>query len=171
MTVYLLRRLWYSLWILVGVNLLTFILFFTVNTPDDMARLNIGGKRVTQEQIDKWKAERGYDRPLYWNAAESGSEKLTRTVLDPATLQTAVMTVSVGDRGVVRANDTVMPAFRVETEFRGLKTTSWVTDTGEVVREESPLGLMTIRESPERAYDTDFFQTLAKEGGWKLGAN
>ena len=76
---------------------------------------------------------------------------LKRTVLDPATLQTAVMTVTVGDRGVVRANDTVMPAFRVETEFRGLKTTSWVTDTGEVVREESPLGLMTIRESPERA--------------------
>jgi peptide/nickel transport system permease protein len=81
MTAYLLRRLWYALWILIGVNLLTFFLFFTVNTPDDMARLNIGGKRVTQEQIDKWKAERGYDRPLYWNVAESGSAKLTRTVL------------------------------------------------------------------------------------------
>ena len=81
MTTYLLRRLWYALAILIGVNLLTFFLFFTVNTPDDMARLNIGGKRVTQEQIDKWKAERGYDRPLYWNAAESGSAKLTRTVL------------------------------------------------------------------------------------------
>jgi transglutaminase-like putative cysteine protease len=77
--------------------------------------------------------------------------KHTRTVLDPATLQSAVMSVSVGDRGVVRANDTVMPAFRVETEFRGLRTTSWVTDTGEVVREESPLGLITVRESPERA--------------------
>jgi transglutaminase-like putative cysteine protease len=75
----------------------------------------------------------------------------TRTVLDPATLQSAVMTVTVGDRGVVRAMDTVIPAFRVETEFRGLKTTSWVTDTGEIVREESPLGLMTIREPPERA--------------------
>ena len=81
MTAYLLRRLWYALAILLGVNLLTFFLFFTVNTPDDMARLNIGGKRVTQEQIDKWKSERGYDRPLYWNAAESGSAKLTRTVL------------------------------------------------------------------------------------------
>jgi len=77
--------------------------------------------------------------------------KQTRTVLDPATLQSAAMTVTVGDRGVVRANETVMPAFRVETEFRGLRTTSWVTDTGEVVREESPLGLMTIRETPERA--------------------
>src|SRR4051794_32774414 len=78
---YLLRRFWYALWILVGVNLLTFFLFFTVNTPDDMARLNIGGKRVTQEQIDKWKAERGYDRPLYWNGAAEGTAKLSRTVL------------------------------------------------------------------------------------------
>ena len=37
-----------------------------------MARLNIGGKRVTQEQIEKWKAERGYDKPLYWNAEGGG---------------------------------------------------------------------------------------------------
>jgi peptide/nickel transport system permease protein len=78
---FLVRRAGYALLILIGVNLLTFFLFFTVNTPDDMARLNIGGKRVTQEQIDKWKAERGYDRPLYWNAAETGSARLTRTVL------------------------------------------------------------------------------------------
>src|SRR5262252_4556400 len=81
MTAYLLRRLGYALLVLIGVNLITFILFFTVNTPDDMARLNIGGKRVTQEQIDKWKAERGYDRPLYWNEAADGIDKLTHTVL------------------------------------------------------------------------------------------
>jgi peptide/nickel transport system permease protein len=81
MWAYLARRTGYALLILLGVNLLTFFLFFTVNTPDDMARLNIGGKRVTQEQIEKWKAERGYDRPLYWNTAEQGSGQLTRTVL------------------------------------------------------------------------------------------
>jgi NAD(P)-dependent dehydrogenase (short-subunit alcohol dehydrogenase family) len=28
-----------------------------------------------------------------------------------------------------------------------------------------------VREAPERAYDVDFFQNLAKEVGWKLGAN
>jgi len=78
---FLLRRLGYGVLILIGVNLLTFFLFFTVNTPDDMARLNIGGKRVTQEQIDKWKRERGYDRPLYFNAEAQGAEKVTRTVL------------------------------------------------------------------------------------------
>jgi peptide/nickel transport system permease protein len=66
--------------ILLGVNLATFILFFTVNTPDDMARLNLGGKRVNQEAIEKWKTERGYDKPLYLNAKKEGSEKLTDTI-------------------------------------------------------------------------------------------
>ena len=49
MTAYLLRRLLYALPILIGVNLLTFALFFLVNTPDDMARLHLGVKRVTPE--------------------------------------------------------------------------------------------------------------------------
>jgi peptide/nickel transport system permease protein len=78
---YFIRRAAYGVLILIGVNLFTFFLFFNVNTPDDMARLNIGGKRVTQEQIDKWKAERGYDKPLYWNTKESGTDKATQTVL------------------------------------------------------------------------------------------
>src|SRR6476619_6209586 len=77
---YLVRRCLYGALILLGVNLATFFLFFTVNTPDDMARLNIGGKRISVEQIVKWKAERGYDKPLYWNDKKEGSEKFTETI-------------------------------------------------------------------------------------------
>jgi peptide/nickel transport system permease protein len=77
---YVIRRCFYGFLVLLGVNLFTFMLFFTVNTPDDMARLNIGGKRVTQEQILKWKVERGYDKPLYWNAGAEGVHKATDTV-------------------------------------------------------------------------------------------
>ena len=77
---YVIRRCFYGLLVLLGVNLLTFMLFFTVNTPDDMARLNIGGKRVTQEQILKWKVERGYDKPLYWNGEAEGTHQATDTV-------------------------------------------------------------------------------------------
>ena len=69
---YILRRIGYGVLILIGVNLFTFLLFFTVNTPDDMARMNIGGKRVTQDAIEKWKVERGYDKPLFWNAQGGG---------------------------------------------------------------------------------------------------
>jgi transglutaminase-like putative cysteine protease len=72
------------------------------------------------------------------------------TVFDPATLRNAPVTVLVGKREIVQAGGAV-PAFRVELEFAGLRTTSWITDTGEVVREESPTGLMTVRESPDVA--------------------
>ena len=77
---HLLRRALYGLAVLVGVNLLTFFLFFTVNTPDDMARLNLGGKRVSQEAVEKWKAERGYDKPLYLNTQREGAQRLTDTI-------------------------------------------------------------------------------------------
>ena len=80
MIAYTIRRLLYGVLILLGVNLATFFLFFTVNTPDDMARLNIGGKRVTQELIEKWKTERGYDKPLYLNAKKQGAEQVTETI-------------------------------------------------------------------------------------------
>ncbi len=74
------------------------------------------------------------------------------TIFDPATLHNAPVVVDVGKRELVRGpGGTPIPAFRVETEFSGLRTTSWVTDTGEVVREESPLGLLTVRESAENA--------------------
>ena len=81
MIAYTLRRFGYGVLVLIGVNLFTFFLFFSVNTPDDMARLNIGGKRVTQVQIDQWKVERGYDKPIYFDAAQTGMAKLTHTVL------------------------------------------------------------------------------------------
>ncbi|MDR3157441.1 MAG: ABC transporter permease [Zoogloeaceae bacterium] len=80
MLAYLLRRLLYAIPILIGVNLLTFTLFFMVNTPDDMARMQLGVKYVTVEAIGKWKAERGYDLPLFWNANAAGIGKLTHTI-------------------------------------------------------------------------------------------
>jgi hypothetical protein len=44
---YIIRRLLYAIPILIGVNLITFVLFFVVNSPDDMARMQLGDKRVT----------------------------------------------------------------------------------------------------------------------------
>ena len=80
MLAYLIRRLLYALPILIGVNLITFALFFVVNSPDDMARMQLGVKRVTPEAIEKWKAERGYDLPLFWNGGAEGIDKATRTI-------------------------------------------------------------------------------------------
>ncbi len=80
MLAYIIRRLLYAVPILIGVNLLTFALFFVVNTPDDMARMQLGVKRVTPEAIHKWKVERGYDKPLLVNEAAGGLATFTDTV-------------------------------------------------------------------------------------------
>ena len=80
MLAYIVRRLLYALPILIGVNLITFALFFVVNTPDDMARMQLGVKRVTPEAIQKWKVERGYDKPLLFNAEAAGLATVTDTV-------------------------------------------------------------------------------------------
>lgn len=80
MIAYIVRRLIYALPILVGVNLITFVLFFVVNTPDDMARMQLGIKRVTPEAIERWKGERGYDKPMVWNVGAAGVDKVTDTI-------------------------------------------------------------------------------------------
>lgn len=80
MLAYIVRRVLYAVPILIGVNLITFALFFVLNTPDDMARMQLGVKRVTPEAIEKWKAERGYDKPLLYAAEKEGLAKLTHTI-------------------------------------------------------------------------------------------
>lgn len=80
MIAYILRRILYAIPILIGVNVLTFVLFFVVNSPDDMARMHLGMKRVTPEAIENWKAERGYDKPLLLNHQKDGLEQVTDTI-------------------------------------------------------------------------------------------
>jgi peptide/nickel transport system permease protein len=80
MLAYIIRRMAYAVPILIGVNVLTFALFFVVNSPDDMARVHLGVKRVTPEAVEKWKHERGYDKPLLFNEKISGVGKLTETI-------------------------------------------------------------------------------------------
>jgi peptide/nickel transport system permease protein len=80
MLAYIIRRLLYAIPILVGVNVLTFTLFFIVNSPDDMARVQLGVKRVTPDAVEKWKQERGYDKPLLFNDRAEGIGKLADTI-------------------------------------------------------------------------------------------
>ena len=99
MFAYLLRRLLYAIPILIGVNLLTFALFFVVNTPDDMARLQLGAKHVTPEAIGRWKSEHGYDKPLLLNNEAKGSAQFTDTIFFKHSAAMFVFKFGKGDDG------------------------------------------------------------------------
>lgn len=81
MFAYIVRRILYAFPILLGVNALTFALFFMVNTPDDIARMHMGNKHITQSSLDSWKEARGYDKPLLWYSEGEGLvSKATETI-------------------------------------------------------------------------------------------
>lgn len=85
--------------ILIGINLFTFTLFFVVNTPDNMARMHLGVKNVTQDAIDQWKHERGYDKPLAYNTAESGMAAITNTIFFEKSVRLFVFDFGPADDG------------------------------------------------------------------------
>ncbi|MBW2498594.1 MAG: ABC transporter permease [Deltaproteobacteria bacterium] len=64
MGVYIVRRLLYGAGVVLGVLFLLFLLFFTVTDPDDIARKALGDK-APPSVIEQWKANHGYDRPLW----------------------------------------------------------------------------------------------------------
>ncbi len=96
---YLLRRLRDAIPILLGVNILTFVLFFVVNTPDDMARMHLGSKHVTEPAIKQWKAEHGYDLPLFYNATKPNIAALTETVFFNKSLRMFALDFGSSDDG------------------------------------------------------------------------
>jgi peptide/nickel transport system permease protein len=99
MLAYIIRRSLYALPVLLGVNLITFLLFFVVNAPDDVARMHLGAKRVTPEAIEKWKVEHGYDRPLLYNAGEQGMDRLTHTIFFDKSVRLFVFDFGSSDSG------------------------------------------------------------------------
>ncbi|MGH8661978.1 MAG: ABC transporter permease [Burkholderiales bacterium] len=96
---YIIRRLLYAIPILIGVNVFTFALFFVVNTPDDMARVHLGVKRVTPEAIRKWKVERGYDKPLLYNGAAAGGGRFTDTIFFEKSVKLFALEFGRSDQG------------------------------------------------------------------------
>lgn len=97
MFAYILRRVIYAIPILIGVNLITFMLFFMVNNPEDMARAQLGAKQVTPQMIETWKEQRGYDKPLFINSDAKGLSKVTETLFMKESLKLFTFDFGISD--------------------------------------------------------------------------
>jgi len=124
-----------------------------------IAITSAGRTRSETRELDEAPVlSQNFSRLLAGGRLAAGSEQQWH-IFDPATLRNQPVTVKIGSREIVRnGGERPIPAFRVDMVYQGLQTTSWITDTGDVVREESPLGLITVRESADRA------QTLSVPG-------
>lgn len=96
---YIIRRALYAIPILIGVNVITFVLFFVVNSPDDMAISQLGQKHTTAQQIEDWKRERGYHLPLFINSDKQGAEQFTQTIFYQKSIRLFVFDFGSSDSG------------------------------------------------------------------------
>lgn len=96
MGAYIIRRLLYAIPVLLGVNILTFVLFFTVNSPNDIASVHLGTKYVTQQQLDDWKESHGYGLPLFYN---SKTNSVTDTIFWQKTMRLFLFDFGTADSG------------------------------------------------------------------------
>jgi peptide/nickel transport system permease protein len=96
---YLIRRIIYAFPLLLAVNILTFVLFFVVNSPDNMARMQLGQKHVTEQAIQNWKHQHGYDLPLLWNPAEQDGGQVTQTIFFQKSLHLFAFDFGLSDSG------------------------------------------------------------------------
>jgi len=118
-------------------------LALTVRTPS-------GERRETRTLAEPPALSLNLGRALAAQGLETG-RTLQVSLFDPATLRNAPMALEIQAREVVQAAGRPVPAFRVEGRFAGITTHTWVTDVGEVVREESPTGLLVVRETKDQA--------------------
>jgi peptide/nickel transport system permease protein len=81
MLAYILRRVLYAIPILICVNVLTFILFFFVNSPDDVAHVILGDRHTKPADVFRWKRQMEYHLPRMINTQDRilyvGKEDLT----------------------------------------------------------------------------------------------
>lgn len=99
MIFYLIKRVFYAIPILIGVNFITFALFFLVNSPDDIARAHLGYKYVTPKTIALWKQQQGYDKPVFYNPNASGLSTLTDTLFFQKSIHLFLFRFGQSDQG------------------------------------------------------------------------
>lgn len=104
---YIIRRLLYMLPILMGINIIIFALFFIVNTPDDIARMHLGQKHVSEMEIQNWKRHHGYDKPLFYNKEKTGIPSFTETIFFQKSIRLFVFDFGRSDSGRDISSDVI----------------------------------------------------------------
>ncbi|MDX2168591.1 MAG: transglutaminase domain-containing protein [Deltaproteobacteria bacterium] len=75
----------------------------------------------------------------------------TVRVFDPSALEHQPMTIRVLGRESLSVDGVAQPAWKLRESFRGIESTVWLDAAGKTLREEGPMGLVTVRESATQA--------------------
>jgi len=75
----------------------------------------------------------------------------TLRVFDPSALDAQPMTIEVLGRDQLTIDGRQVEAWKLHESLHGIDSQVWLDDAGETLREEGPMGLVTLRETPDAA--------------------
>ena len=76
-------------------------------------------------------------------------------LFNPATMSTEEATISIESQERIKIGETEQTIYKLKESFQGMETTSWVSQDGITIKEESALGYMLLNESKTAALKRD----------------
>ena len=77
------------------------------------------------------------------------------SVFNPATMSSDEASIRVESRERIKIGESEQSLYKLIETFQGMETLSWITQDGETVKEESPLGYVLLKESSVEAKKLD----------------
>lgn len=90
-------------------------------------------------------------RSAVWGETVRAGQEVEAAVFDPTSLKYERVRLRVETRDRVPGRPDQADGWRVRETFRGVESVVWLDDRGSVLREEGPLGLVMVRETPADA--------------------
>jgi hypothetical protein len=111
----------------------------------------VGENKILQVPLDRvpflWPNLRFLLKDQNWKEGQS----LRVPLFDPATLNLETLTIRAEGKERLRIGKEEIQALRLSQSFRGITVRSWIGPGGELLKEESPLGFVMVREEKEAA--------------------
>jgi len=76
-------------------------------------------------------------------------------LFNPATMSTEDAFVTVEAKETIKVGDGEQTVYKLKESFQGMEATSWITQEGETIKEESPLGYSLLKETKTEALKRD----------------
>ncbi len=77
------------------------------------------------------------------------------SLFNPATMSSADAFVTVEAKEHIKIGDEEQAVYRLRENFQGMEAVSWITESGETIKEESALGYVLLRETETEAKKLD----------------
>ncbi len=105
------------------------------------------GTKRTDMELTETPCLAGSLKPLVLADGLSVGKQLRYSVFDPATMASVPVDIVVEGKEQLDVRGASIECYRLRSTFKGITVRSWIDQEGNTMREESPLGLLLVRES------------------------